>query len=99
MWIKAQDGELYNAEIFGMYKVEVRNDITHVLVGIDKNRNGKTELLKYSSFEDRNFIKVAKTRIENAIKNRWSFCDLSDICKVDYTAEEIEKARRMACPF
>ena len=90
MWIKAQNGELYNADTFSAFRMEVRNEITHVLYGVDKNKVTRTELLKYSSFKERNFIDIARNRIETGIRNRWSLCDLSNICRVDYTAEEFE---------
>lgn len=91
MWIKAQDGKIYNASQFGGFISNVEHGgIKNILYGT--SRQGNTVLLQYTSFENRNFISVAMKRIENGLKNNSNFVDLSDICKRDYTDDEIKKA-------
>lgn len=91
MWIKAQDGKIYNASQFGGFTPNTEyGGIKNVLYGTSKQ--GNTVLLQYTSFEDRNFISVAMKRIENGLKNNINFVDLSDICSRDYTDDEIKKA-------
>ena len=88
MWIKAQNGKLHSNEQFRTYESEVKHGVLHQLVGYTRDSQ-PVVLLKYSSFEKRNFIDVAMRRIENGIMNGQRLVDLTGICEVDYTAKEL----------
>lgn len=91
MWIKAQNGKMYNADQFSGFISDTEyGGIKNILYGT--SRQGNIILLSYTSLYERNFITVAMKRIENGIKNNQKFVDLSDICKRDYTDDEIKKA-------
>lgn len=88
MWVKAQNGKLYNMSTFSRFDTEVQYGITYKLVGID-DRGKRVVLLRYTSLCERNFIRDARRRIEQGIVKNWRLIDLSNICKTDYTEEEI----------
>ena len=88
MWIKAQNGKLHSNEQFRTYEHEIKYGVVHQLIGCTRD-NQTVVLLKYSSFEEHNFIDVAMRRIENGIINGQRLVDLTGICELDYTSQEL----------